>query len=60
MKTNLCVFLPSGRTYSFKNVIIVTDNETVIVFSYAAMSDGKTKRATFYKNMVAGISTYMD
>ena len=57
-KENLCIFLTSGKTFSFKNADILTDNESVMVFSYYAMSDGKLKRATFYKSNVAGVSRF--
>lgn len=52
----LCIFTTTGRTYTFRNVKVVCDNETVLVFKYAAMSDGKDKTATFYKNMFCGVS----
>jgi hypothetical protein len=53
---NICIFLVSGQTLSFKDVELETDNESVVVFSYTAMSDGLTKTATFYKRHVAGVS----
>lgn len=53
---SLCVFCPTGRTYTFKNVDIVLDNETVLVFDYRAMSDGKAKRMTVYKSAIIGTS----
>ncbi len=52
----LCVFLNTGRTFTFRDVAVVCDNETVVQFEYAAMSDGKIKMATFYKQNVAGVS----
>ncbi len=52
----LCIFTPTGRTYTFKNVEMVCDNETVLVFNYAAMSDGKAKTATFPKQTICGWS----
>ena len=52
----LCLFLNSGHTFTFREVVVVHDNETVIQFQYAAMSDGRTKSATFYKQSVAGVS----
>ena len=52
----LTVFMESGRTFSFYDVEIVTDNETVIVFDYAAMSDGRKKRGRFYKHRIVGES----
>lgn len=55
---NLCIFLPTGRTFSFKNVTLLSDNENMIIFSYIAMSDGVEKIATFYKTHIVGISRY--
>ena len=52
----LCLFMNTGRTYTFRNVRLIMDNESVIVFSYTAMSDGLSKTATFYKDHVAGVS----
>jgi len=57
---NLCIFLVSGRTYTFKNVAHIVDNENCISFSYTAMSDGKRKCATFckYNGSVAGVARF--
>jgi len=52
----LCIFAPTGKTYTFKNVKLLCDNETVLVFQYAAMSDGKSKIATFPKATLCGWS----
>ncbi|KKN08292.1 hypothetical protein LCGC14_1058040 [marine sediment metagenome] len=52
----LCVFLNSGHTFTFRDVEVVSDNETVIHFKYKAMSDGRSKEATFYKQNVAGVA----
>ena len=52
----LCVFLNSGHTFTFRDVTVVSDNETAVHFKYAAMSDGKSKEATFYKQNVAGVA----
>ena len=52
----LCIFTPAGRTYTFKNVEMVCDNETVLQFNYSAMSDGKAKTATFPKLTLCGWS----
>lgn len=52
----VCFFLISGHTFTFREAVVITDNETIIVVRYRAMSDGKTKRATFYKSALAGIS----
>lgn len=60
MKTNLCLFLATGRTFTFKDVELIQDNETAVVFEYTAMSDGKKKKATFYKDHVAGVSLHAE
>ena len=52
----LCIFTPTGKTYTFRNVEIVCDNETDLQFKYEAMSDGKTKTATFPKATLCGWS----
>ena len=52
----LCIFTPTGRTYTFRNVKLICDNETVLQFGYAAMSDGNTKVATFPKATLCGWS----
>ncbi len=53
---SICIFTPTGRTYTFRDIKMLTDNESVLVFSYAAMSDGKQKVATFYKSNICGHS----
>lgn len=54
--SSLCLFFSSGRTFTFRDVIIATDNESAIAFSYRAMSDGLRKTATFSKFHVVGTS----
>jgi hypothetical protein len=54
--SSLCIFLNSGRTFTFRNVQIECDNESVLGFSYTAMSDGKLKAGTFQKSQMAGYS----
>ena len=53
---NICFFLPTGRTFTFRGANIVGDNETVLVVEYTAMSDGKPKQLTMQKSGVAGWS----
>lgn len=53
---SVCFFLTSGKTFTFRNAKILTDNETAISISYIAMSDGLHKTATFYKANLAGVS----
>ena len=55
---SLVIFTESGRTYTFHGITVVTDNESFLTFTYKAMSDGKTKKATFYKNRIVGYSLY--
>ncbi len=52
----LTVFTSDGRTFSFRNVKILSDNETTLHFEYVAMSDGRIKRGTFYKHRIVGHS----
>jgi len=54
---NLCLFLLSGKTFTFREVKLVQDNESVLVFEYVAMSDGKRKRMVARKDALAGHST---
>lgn len=58
MKKNICIFTRTGRTYTFRNIAIVADNEAVLVFEYVAMSDNNAKTATFQKNTICGWSTW--
>ena len=52
----LCIFTPTGRTYTFRDVKMVCDNETVLQFSYSSMSDDRYKTATFPKATLCGWS----
>ena len=52
----LCLFLPTGRTYTFKDVTLTVDNETVLVFHYTAMSDSNSKTMVVYKTQIVGWS----
>ena len=52
----LCLFLTSGRTFTFRYVTILSDNEYAVTFAYNAMSDGLEKEATFYKANLAGVA----
>lgn len=55
---NLCLFLPTGRTYTFRNVSILHDNENVLSIAYTAMSDSLYKTGTFQKSQIVGYSTW--
>jgi len=52
----LCIFTPMGRTFTFRNIEIVRDDETDLQFNYVAMSDGRLKTATFPKATFCGWS----
>lgn len=54
MKTTICIFLPTGKTFTFRDAWIALDNENVLEIAYTAMSDGRSKRATFQKSAIAG------
>ena len=53
---SLCLFFASGRTFTFRNVTILSDNENAINFTYTAMSDGEVKEGNFSRFHVVGIS----
>jgi len=59
-KMGLCLFLQSGKTFTFRDVYIRTDNESVLVFDYMAMSDEKIKRICVQKSQIVGWSYYVD
>lgn len=46
----ICIFLVSGKTFTFKGCYQIIDNESVLSFMYKAMSDSELKKGTFYKN----------
>lgn len=50
----ICLFIPTGRTFTFRDAKITIDNETVLVIEYVAMSDGKVKRVTVQKSQIVG------
>lgn len=52
----ICIFTPQGKTFTFRNARVVTNNESVLTFTYAAMSDGKTKSHTALKANIVGYS----
>jgi hypothetical protein len=53
---SVCIFLATGKTFTFRDAMILTDNESAIVVRYTAMSDGAIKTATFVKSNIAGVS----
>ena len=50
------LFTTTGATFTFRNASVVTDNETVLAFTYKAMSDGKVRTHTAFKKSLVGIS----
>ena len=52
----ICIFTNFGKTYTFKDIELLIDNETTIQFSYRAMSDGLEKIGTFPKSNICGWS----
>lgn len=52
----VCLFLPTGRTFTFRDVTVACDNETFLILEYASMKDGKTKRAIIQKAAIVGWS----
>lgn len=56
--SSICFFLTTGKTFTFRDVDVYSDNETAIEIEYTAMSDGNVKRAVFYKTHVAGIAKF--
>ena len=57
---SICLFLPSGNTFTFKNLVVLIDNEQVLVFRYVAMSDENRKTMTVYKKQIIGYSEMED
>ena len=56
--TSKTIFLITGKTFTFRNVSGVIENETSLSFNYWAMSDGKFKKVSFYRPGIVGHSTY--
>jgi hypothetical protein len=52
--TSLCLFLPTGKTFTFHNVEIVTNNETHLEIEYLSMSDGAVKHLQVLKANIIG------
>jgi len=53
----ICIFTQQGKTFTFRDVNIVINNETMLIFKYTAMSDGLRKMGNFPKNTICGWST---
>lgn len=52
----LCIFTPTGHTYTFRDVEVVVDNESMLIAEYTAMSDGRRKRVTVIKSAIVAYS----
>lgn len=52
----ICIFTHFGRTYTFRNCEILSNNESFLQFNYTAMSDGQEKVASFPKSSICGWS----
>ena len=52
------IFLSSGKTFTFRGVSHVVENETGLRFNYTAMSDEQEKSVVFYRPGIVGHSTY--
>jgi len=55
---NICLFLPTGRTLSFRDIVIISNNESFLTFDYRAMSDSLIKTGTFQKRALVGWSIH--
>jgi hypothetical protein len=53
----LHIFTHYGKTYTFLDVKVLVNNETILVFEYSAQSDGYTKTAHFLKSAICGYTT---
>lgn len=53
----LHIFTKNGRTFTFLKVTFTASNETAMVFTYLAQSDGEKKVGTFFVRNIAGFST---
>ena len=54
--SSICFFLDTGRTFTFRDIQIVRDNETDITILYKSMTDNQAKEATFYKARIVGVA----
>jgi len=52
----ICLFMPTGKTFTFREAEIITDNESVLEIDYVAMSDGCAKHLTVQKSALVGWS----
>jgi hypothetical protein len=53
---SICIFTQAGHTFTFNDVELLCDNESVLKFGYTAMSDDKVKVGIFLKHQIVGWS----
>lgn len=56
-RAKLHVLTQHGSTYTFNDVVMFQENESVIRFSYKAQSDGLLKHGKFYVRQIVGYTT---
>lgn len=52
----VCLFLPTGHTFTFHDAEVEADNETTLTVSYVALSDGEAGVLTVQKSAIVGFS----
>lgn len=52
---NVTVFLPTGKTFSFKDVTAFQSTETLVTFNYQSQSAPLGRFAVFYVAQIVGI-----
>ena len=50
----LHIFTGEGHTFTFQNVEITVDNESMLAFKYSSVSDGRSKEGNFSKHRIVG------
>ena len=54
--TKLHFFTPFGTTYTFKDVAVFRENESVITFSFISAKDGTEKHGVVFVKNIMGYS----
>lgn len=52
---NVTIFLPTGKTFTFKDVTNFHSNETLVTFNYLSQSAPLGRIAVFYAGQIVGI-----
>lgn len=55
-KVTIHLFLPTGKTFTFRNCDDVQGTENELTFTYEAVSDGELAFARFLKRALVGYS----